>query len=188
MARDSRFSPDELIVRKLVPAMFGPPELSSEILNLGSSIEQKDKLGFTPLLSAALLGYPQVVANLLDRGASIEAKNADGQTALMLSVLGIATNQVDMNAVGDNRWHNHWDQVVELLIHRGANVNATDNRGVSPLFMAIFSQDYRLCRTLIKTGANINHKLPSGVSLLRFAKISSSQEILDLLVAHGANL
>ena len=134
------------------------------------------------------MGYPQAVAKLLNNGAHIEARNNDGQTALMISILGQITNQVDINAARDNRWHNRWDQVAELLMKKGANINAVDNRGVTPLFMAIFSQDYSLCRTLINAGANTNHKLPSGVSMLRFAKLSSSRAIVDLLIAHGAEL
>ncbi|WP_455223546.1 ankyrin repeat domain-containing protein [Kaarinaea lacus] len=169
-------------------AMFGPPELTNEMIELGASLEQQDKLGFTPLISASLLGYPQAVDNLLNKGANIEARNADGQTALLISVLGMAVNQGDTSAVADNRWHNNWQEVIAILLKRGADVNIVDNRGVSPLFVAIFSQDYQLCHSLIKAGANINHKLPNGVSLLRFAKIGSSSEIVDLLVANGASL
>jgi len=169
-------------------AMFGPPELVNEFLQLGVPLEERDNLGFTPLISAALLGYPQVVSKLLNSGAQIEAKNDDGQTALMISILGQISNQVDINATGDIQWHNRWAQVIELLLKRGADVNSTDIRGVSPLFIAIFSQDYSLCRTLIDAGANTNHKLPSGVSMLRFAKIGSSKAIVDLLIANGAKI
>ena len=123
---------------------------------------------------------------MLGKGADLEARNNDGQTALMISVLGLAANQVDMSAAGDNRWHNRWEQVINVLLERGADVNTVDNRGVTPLFIAIFSQDYLLCKVLIEAGANINHKLPSGVSLLRFAKVGSSTEVVDLLVANGA--
>lgn len=172
----------------LFAAMFGPPELTAKLLDLGAALEKKDKLGFTPLISAALLGYPQVTNVLLDKGANIEARNNDGQTALTISVLGLSANQADMSAAGDNRWHNRWEQVIKLLLERGADVNSVDARGVSPLFIAIFSQDYLLCSVLVKAGANINHKLPSGVSMLRFAKIGSSPEVVDLLIANGAKL
>jgi len=169
-------------------SLFGPPDITNRLLELGASLEQRDKLGYTPLISAALLGYPEAVTELLSRGAKIEASNNDGQTALMISVLGYATNQVDANAASDNHWHNHWAKVIDVLIGRGADVNATDNRGVSPLFMAIFSQNYDLCLQLISAGANPNHKLPSGVSMLRFAKVSSSKAIIEMLVSHGAEM
>lgn len=169
-------------------AMFGPPGLVNDVLDLGASIEYRDNLGYTPLISAALLGYPQAVDTLLKKGADINARNNDGQTAIMVSVLGKSANQVDVNATGDNQWHNNWEKVIDILLNSGANANAVDYRGVSPLFMAIFSQDYALCRRLIKAGADVNHKLPSGVTMLQFAKVSSSKAVIDLLLAHGAHL
>ncbi|WP_455365762.1 ankyrin repeat domain-containing protein [Kaarinaea lacus] len=172
----------------LFAAMFGPPELTGAMLELGAPLEHQDKLGFTPLISASLLGYPQAVDKLLQKGAQIEARNFDGQTALLISVLSLAVNQGDTSAVADNRWHNNWQDVITLLLEQGADVNTVDKRGVSPLFVAIFAQDYQLCRSLIKAGANINHKLPNGVSMLRFAKIGSSPAIVDLLVANGAEI
>lgn len=167
-------------------AMFGSPGLLNDVIELGASLESKDNLGYTPLISAALLGYPQAVDTLIQRGADINARNDDGQTAILVSVLGLSTNNVDNNATADNQWHNRWDKVVDILIKNGADINAVDHRGVSPLFMAIFAQDYALCRQLIKAGANVNHKLPSGVSMLQFAKVSSSRAVIDLLIANGA--
>lgn len=167
-------------------AMFGSPGLVNDVIALQDSLESRDKLGFTPLISAALLGYPQAVDVLIRKGADINARNNDGQTAIMVSVLGLSANQVDMNATADNQWHHQWAKVIEILLKNGADINAVDHRGVSPLFMAIFSQDYSLCRRLIKAGANVNHKLPSGVSMLQFAKVSSSRQVIDLLIANGA--
>ena len=167
-------------------AMFGSPGLINDTIALGESLEYRDNLGYTPLISAALLGYPQAVETLLQKGADINARNDDGQTAMMVSVLGMSANQVDINATADNQWHNRWDKVIEVLLKHGAGVNDVDKRGVSPLFMAIFSQDYKLCRQLIKAGADVNHKLPSGVTMLQFARVSSSQAVVDLLIASGA--
>lgn len=169
-------------------AMFGSPGLVNDVIDMGASLESKDNLGYTPLISAALLGYPQAVDTLLQKGADINARNNDGQTAVLVSVLGLSANHVDNNATADNQWHNRWDKVVEILIKKGADINAVDHRGVSPLFMAIFAQDYALCRQLIKAGANVNHKLPSGVSMLQFARVSSSRAVIDLLIANGATL
>jgi len=94
-------------------AMFGPPGLINDVLDLGASIEYRDNLGYTPLISASLLGYPQAVETLLNKGAKINARNNDGQTAVMVSVLGLSANQVDMNATADNQWHNNWEKVIE---------------------------------------------------------------------------
>ena len=102
-------------------AMFGPPGLVNDVLDLGASIEYRDNLGYTPLISASLLGYPQAVELLISKGADVNARNEDGQTAIMVSVLGLSANQVDMNASGDNQWHNRWANVVDILLQNGAD-------------------------------------------------------------------
>lgn len=170
----------------LYAAMFGEPELTRTVLQMGAPLEQQDRLGYTPLMAASLLGYPQAARTLIDQGANLEARNNDGQTALLVSVLGTTANYVDLDAVGENPWHNRWGQVTQLLLERGADVNAADKRGATPLFLAIFSQDVSLCGTLIQAGADVNHHLPNGVSLLRFAKTISSRQVVDLLLANGA--
>lgn len=170
----------------LYAAMFGEPQLAKTVLQLGAPLEQRDNLGYTPLMAASLLGYPQVADMLLDKGADIEARNDDGQTALLVSVLGTTANYVDLDAVKKNQWHNRWGQVTRLLLENGADVNAADKRGATPLFLAIFSQDVDLCRELIKAGADTNYQLPNGVSMLRFARTVSSRKIIDLLKKHGA--
>lgn len=170
-------------------AMFGQPELTNRLLSLGASLEHKDGLGFTPLISAALLGYPEAVDTLIRHGADIEAENADGQTALLMSVLSMSANNASTGFDDDDKikWHNRWNKVIEILIKNGADVNATDKRGASPLFIAIFSNDVELCRYLIGVGANPNHKLNNGVSMLSFAKIGASKEIVNLLQTHIGN-
>lgn len=170
----------------LYAAMFGEPQLTQTVLQLGAPLEQRDNLGYTPLMAASLLGYPQVAKILLDKGADIEARNNDGQTALLVSVLGTTANYVDLDAVKKSKWHNHWGQVTRLLLKKGADVNAADKRGATPLFLAIFSQDVELCRELIKAGADTNYQLPNGVSMLRFARTVSSKKVVDLLIHHGA--
>jgi ankyrin repeat protein len=170
----------------LYAAMFGEPQLTKTVLQLGAPIEQRDNLGYTPLMAASLLGYPQAAEILLDKGADIEAKNNDGQTPLLVSVLGTTANYVDLDAVKKNQWHNRWGQVTRLLLKKGADVNAADKRGATPLFLAIFSQDVELCRELIKAGANTNYQLPNGVSMLRFARTISSKQVIELLKQNGA--
>ena len=172
----------------LFAAMFGEPKLTDRLLALGASLEQRDAMGYTPLISAALLGYPEAADSFIKKGANIEAKNADGQTALLMSVLSMSANEAQVSSPdkGENKWHHRWDKVIDLLVKNGANVNTVDNRGATPLFIAIFSNNEELCRYLIGIGADPNHKLKNGVSLLRFAKVGAAKSIVKLLEENGA--
>lgn len=98
-------------------------ECVEELLVRGGSLHRKDKDGFLPIHRAHSVG---AFKYLLDRGFSVEsAHEKTGMTLLMLSV----------------SWHRKKD-MVQYLLSRGANVNATDLNGQTALFYAS-RQGYR---------------------------------------------
>ena len=60
--------------------------------------------------------------------------------------------------------------VNELLLH-GADVNATDNMGVTPLTLAAISGGEAIVERLIEAGADPNQKRAEGMSLLMLAEL-----------------
>lgn len=92
-------------------------------------------------LAAVKQGDMGKVKTLLDSGANCETRNpADGRTALMLAA-------VQRRA-----------PLVELLIQRGAKIEAQDDDGVTALMWAAFSGSVDSVRALRKAGANVSAK------------------------------
>ncbi len=136
---------------------------------------KKDYLGSTALHRAARLGWTAIVKCLLQaEGIAIDATNAQNETPLLLVLL---YNNVDIaqiliargadvtiaNARRSTPLHKaaathdiEGAGIIESLIAHGANVNALDNDGYSPLFWAMsFNNQYGVIQ-LIAHGAQIN--------------------------------
>lgn len=81
----------------------------------GSDLNERDRRGDTPLITAALRGHTEAAAALLDHGAEIGVAREDGATALHLAALFGHT------------------EVTRLLLEHGADREAQDARGRTPL-------------------------------------------------------
>ncbi|HQP04787.1 MAG TPA: ankyrin repeat domain-containing protein [Bacteroidales bacterium] len=93
--------------------------------------------------------------------------------------------------------------VVDALIKNGADVNAFDSDGCTPLIncvrTSIFDWDscrvdkLKIARLLIKSGANVNYLIPNeydyaGHSSLLYASLSKDYALSKLLIENGADV
>ncbi|MEJ0038116.1 MAG: ankyrin repeat domain-containing protein [Gammaproteobacteria bacterium] len=113
-------------------------ELVSALLKAGAKANVTNHFGASPLGEAVKLGDVEFVRALLDAGADPESPNQDNQTALMLA-----------SSVGAAK-------VAELLIAKGANVNAVESfRGQTALMWASAGNHPEAVEVLVTHGANI---------------------------------
>ena len=75
---------------------------------------------------------------------------------------------------------------IKRLIERGANVNAKDDFGHSPLRLAVNNDNVALAKLLISAGADVNAKDNDGRSRLYEATLFCHKEMQNLLEQHGA--
>ncbi|KAJ6017363.1 Pfs NACHT and ankyrin domain protein [Penicillium sp. IBT 35674x] len=78
--------------------------------------------------------------------------------------------------------------IAELLIDKGANVNAKDKCGRTPLLQVLMDENEELARLLIDNGANVNDSDDNGWSPLLWAVVGGNKEIARLLINKGANV
>jgi len=121
----------------------------------------------SPLIAPSSSGDLAKVAALLQDGADANAPGKFGGTALSFSVSG-----------------RHQD-VAELLLDHGANVNATNSAGWSALF---YADDERMAELLIARGADVNAKDLSGVTPLWDVARPELLGVVKVLLAHGADV
>lgn len=81
-------------------------------------------------------------------------------------------------------------QVVKDLIERGADVNARDSGGSTPLIHASRSANLEFIKYLIENGADVNARDKMGYTPLGnacdLARINGHWELVKLLIQHGA--
>lgn len=84
------------------------------------------------LIRAAVMDSVQVVSQLIDHGVRTNVKNRNQQTSLHLTVLSKRMERQVFSGVLNSR-----NEVIKLLIEKGADVNAVDANGKTALDIAI---------------------------------------------------
>ncbi len=76
---------------------------------------------------------------------------------------------------------------VKILIKKGADVNAINIYGITPLLYAVDLGNYQICNFLLEKGANPNYIPPYDPPALSMAIINNRDSILSLLLKYKAN-
>lgn len=139
------------------------------LLSAGADPNTPRKTGVTPLFCAVVRGNQKAVKALVNAGANTHLTFMGGLTALHISV-----SQDDQVPVA------------KTLIMAGADCNATDDMGETPLFTAIREGSVRCTQLLIKNGANLNVACKDGTTPLHLAVKKDCGEIVLELLRAGA--
>lgn len=137
-------------------------------------VADRDKLGDTPLHSAALHGQLAAAQVLVEAGADVKAKNNYG-----------AFTPGDLGSVLYSK--NHQDPVVLLTAH---GVDASDMKnGYTPLDLALFASKHKeLVQLLAAKGADVNAMAASGATPLFWAVLRDQKDDVLFLLEKGANV
>jgi ankyrin repeat protein/beta-lactamase regulating signal transducer with metallopeptidase domain len=153
------------------------------------------------------------VKRLIAGGADVNAKNEQGYTPLTLGIAsqGARIKEVaellinagaDVNARGGLRqvgWEArtplHWatsdisrgTAIIPLLLDRGANVNLTAERGMTPLHFAVDDENLEAVRLLIDKGADFNLKNQEGWTAFSGAALRGRTDMTDLFLHKGVD-
>ncbi|KAF5632082.1 hypothetical protein F52700_6601 [Fusarium sp. NRRL 52700] len=140
--------------------------LASMLLDAHVEIEILDKLGNTPLLLAVNWDHTGTIEKLLALGANASHADYKGTTALHLT-----TNL----------------ETAQALISAGANTNAKNNQGETPLHSQYSEDDVAVAQLLLESGADVNARDSDGRSPLH--QVSSyATELLDLYLKYDPDL
>jgi hypothetical protein len=150
------------------------------LLSKGADPNSKDAAGFTPLLAAALNGdrNTEVVRLLLHHGANVNAVCAETLETVKNGPLAIGLLTPLLSAAPYGNY-----ETVSLLVNAGANVNAKDVRGMTPLALTVSSDrpDPRIVRLLLSKGADPAIKSKNGETAADRANKYRNPEILAAL-------
>jgi len=113
-----------------------------ELLDSGADIEYTENYDVTPLMWAVENHNKEAVEFLLDNGAKIDAKDMAGSTSLSRACYKGYRREIP--------------EIIKLLIKKGADIETTDNKKLTPLIVASQKNIVPVIKLLLEYGANIN--------------------------------
>lgn len=146
--------------------------MSRLLLDLGASTSIPDNNGRTVLLEAAAERMPRTVGLLLARGALPGHVDNSAKSALHLAVGSGEILRRD---------------VIRMLVGAGADVNAVDGSGRTPLHVAAKRGARKRVRELVKSGADVGARDTMGWTPLHWAADGGCLRVVKVLVESGAD-
>jgi ankyrin repeat protein len=159
---------------------------TAALIQAKADANAQDSIGMTPLAFAMALDQPQIVAALIKAGADVNGPSAasDGGPAAAPIFLAVRSRKLAL---------------LQQLVAAGADVNALDQQGSTPLHRAVLARpaDYAtpLVATLLRAGADANAMRPDGGAPLHNLIFGADNlapqalaQLATLLAQHGADV
>ena len=154
--------------------------------NFVASVGRYIYRGDTALHFAAAAHDPKMAGTLISMGADVRAKNRLGDDPLLVAAIGNP---------GSDRWNpGAQSAVIRILVEAGADPDAMNKMGGSPLHKAVRTRCAETVQTLLALGADPAKKNKHGSDAMLLARMTTGrggsgspeaklqqQEILELL-------
>lgn len=130
----------------------------------------------TPLHGAVSYGNLEIVQLLLESGAEPDIKDVDRRTPFAL-------------AVGKALFRDGqcFEEIAELLLEWGANVNTSSSGRMSLLGLTICHGNYRLMRTMLEKGVDVSVMADALRLPIQIAILCCRKAMVSLLLEYGAD-
>lgn len=173
-------------------------ETAQLLIEVGCSIDAEDERGFTPLCLAVKCGSLPLVKDFIGRGARISADaihhylQNDWVDHAIISAL--IQHGFDVNAQCNKRnslhsllhhwnWQEDWINTARILVETGSSLDAVDEAGHTPIYLAIKQGSVTLVKYLIERGARV----PAQAVYRNLEKGRIDAAMASVLVQSGVN-
>lgn len=197
------------------------PETVKILINAGADLDARNAYGLTPVMIAVDKRNIELLVILLRNGADVNAEvsnarayldewpegtkaiysarlQGDSEITDILISAGAEKNSKPDTELSEQLFQNAQsfnNDKAKILIDEGADVNAYNEIGMTPLMIAAEKDNYELAKLLIMRGADVNAKVPikhkywsKGTTALIIAANNGSTSIINLLLKAGADI
>lgn len=175
------------------------------LVEKGADVHQKNNNGWTTLQQTCLKGDLTMLQYLISKGASVNDKANDGTCPVYIAVQNGFVSILEMlilHGADITEESNGTDgktplmaacpmghfNTAQLLLKKGATVNAADYKQNTALILASQAGHLPLVKELLAYGANVHAKCNDGRTALMFASQKGHFEVVVVLFAAGALL
>jgi ankyrin repeat protein len=138
-----------------------------------------------PLTVAAERNDFKMAKLLIDNGADVNFICKSGTSAFTKAIERYAHNYYNPE------YQKETEKIISLLFESGLDINATDERGTSPLMTAVYYNNYEVVEKLLKMKAPVDVRNKTGSTALMLSASSLSDrtfDVISLLIKFGANV
>ena len=180
----------------------GNKEIIQLLSEAGADLNATDKAGKTALIYAMEARKAEAAKYLMELGADISIMDNQNHTALdYANALGLIQlvdslsreSSGNADAYGNTPLHqaciNGQGEVVKAMLAKGdIDLNARNDEKLTPLFMAVMSDNLLIADLLLEAGADPNISGADGNSPLHIAASNENEHIIKNLLAHAAKI
>lgn len=192
----------------------GKVEIAKILVDKGADVNEKNNKGETPLYQLVKFrscssekDEMEMLAFLIEKGAKVDEKANNGKTALHEAVSFVAIDtQMEKTLIelgnADLEVKNNLGltpftvaaylekvDAMEILAEKGANVDARNNNGYTPLQeLARTGIYHESMQMLIRLGAKVDVRDSQGNTALHLAAMNGTEETVKILINHGADV
>lgn len=174
------------------------------LISKGCNMYEVDNNGITALDTAVIYNNLNIVEFFISLGIPVEDSEEHSESALHMAcaqgnlemIKLLLKNGADINKLDENLntvlHHAATNpdncEVIQFLIDRGVDVDAQNNKNVTPLFGAMFYKSLENVKCLLENGANINNEDLDGNKVVHIAVLSGSVDILKILIKNNVDI
>jgi len=156
------------------------------LIEKSEDVNSRDDDSLTPLHIAAQRGYFAPVAPLLSVGADASATKPDHSRSLFMASNNARDNRTStplhLASVTENL------KTIQLLIDRGAELDALDVTQSTPLHLALINENFDIVELLIRRGADVNALYHKKLTPLHLAAVSGSPDAIKLILPKNKDI
>ncbi|MHC4407098.1 MAG: ankyrin repeat domain-containing protein [Planctomycetota bacterium] len=163
------------------------------LIETGADVDAVGDFGRTPLHIVALRGLGAIADLLIAEGATVDARDQENVTPLGLAVakgdMAVAAEATALHGVAHAGNPDHHREITELLIAKGAEVDASTRRERNtPLHMAAVLGNFAVADVLVASGANVAARDAFDHQPLHNAAMAGNVKVVELMIDSGADV